>query len=477
MATAPLPLTPSPYIEFLRSLETLPEGTPDSETLDVLAWTMLGEAANQGDDGLAAIANVIQNRAGSGDYPADLKRVALQKKQFSTWNKGEGGNNPKARYPKSSEEFQNARRIAADVVSGRRPDITGGATHYWSPKGMTAMGYAETPYWAEGEKSKWGTLELGDHVFLPKKPVPPNDIPNGKGTQNAPLPLDKPKAVRLAQAMNDVLGPRPLPAPRPLAANNPLEQRASLAPATVVRTVAIDPTTGFPPKSRDVTPTPRIGSVKTETRYAPGAGKGASASLDYAAPLPKPPVEGLIKLRPGRDMREESWGVGGANQAGTTRMAAARPSIVADMYEQMGVEDPLGKPLRLDRYNSADVLEELDFDALKRDYMRAKIAPKRQGNAAFPVGHGAPRAQPRAAVPLPRPRPQIAAPAKRTPISILVAGGNRAPMVGPPPSQGAAMVVNPGTSTGQTLESMGFSPGAAVPAATIRNLESRGYFN
>lgn len=49
--------------------------------------------------------------------------------------------------------------------------------------------------------------------------------------------------------------------------------------------------------------------------------------------------------------------------------------------------------------------------------------------------------------------------------------------IGTSPSQGQAMTVDPNTSTGSTLSSMGFSSGALVPAATIRNLESRGYFN
>lgn len=36
-------------------------------------------------------------------------------------------------------------------------------------------------------------------------------------------------------------------------------------------------------------------------------------------------------------------------------------------------------------------------------------------------------------------------------------------------------IVDPSTSRGSTLESMGFSSGGAVPAATVRNLEARGY--
>ena len=61
-------------------------------------------------------------------FPADVQRVALQKKQFSAWNStAQGGNDPKGTYPKSSKEFQQARTIAADVVSGRSKDPTGGA--------------------------------------------------------------------------------------------------------------------------------------------------------------------------------------------------------------------------------------------------------------------------------------------------------------------------------------------------------------
>lgn len=55
--------------------------------------------------------------------------------------------------------------------------------------------------------------------------------------------------------------------------------------------------------------------------------------------------------------------------------------------------------------------------------------------------------------------------------------GSGSSSIGTSPSQGQAMTVDPNTSTGSTLSSMGFSSGALVPAATIRNLESRGYFN
>lgn len=228
--------TPTALDEFKDNLEQLPAGTPDAETLDILAWTILGEAANQGPDGMAAIAHVIKNRAASGDYPSDLKAVALQDKQFSTWNKGQGGNDPKGTYSKTSPEFQEALRIAADVVSGRHQDNTQGATNYWSPSGMRAMGLPETPYWAASETGSAGQRVIGDHIFLAKTPAVP------------PTPADKPQSIRTLQAVNDVLSPRqPLPAPAPLDPNNPLGRPSELT-TRIVKTAAIDPLTGMPPK-------------------------------------------------------------------------------------------------------------------------------------------------------------------------------------------------------------------------------------
>lgn len=57
-------------------------------------------------------------------------------------------------------------------------------------------------------------------------------------------------------------------------------------------------------------------------------------------------------------------------------------------------------------------------------------------------------------------------------LAAMLGGGSA---YGSAPSQGRAMIVDPSTSAGSTLESMGFSSGGAVPAATIRNLSERGY--
>lgn len=513
MATAPIPLTPSPYVEFIRSLEQLPEGTPDSETLDILAWTMLGEAANQGDEGLAAIANVIQNRAASGIYPTDLKKVALQNKQFSTWNKGQGGNAPKSRYPKDSEAFQNARAIAADVVSGRRPDITGGATHYWSPKGMKAMGYAETPYWAEGEKSKWGTLELGDHVFLPKKPVPPANIPNSpmQGA-SAPQPMDKPKSVRLAQALNGVFAPPSLPAPRPLNPNNPLEQRTGLAPATVVKTVAIDPRTGFPPQAPATTSPRNMAMMDPLQAYAESgyvAKPRFVASMSAAKPASMPTVQpgmlgrGQPTALPPATPTVQAGMYGRGQPAAPAApalpygMKALGPSPAGGVNLAAGMVPTLGQASN-NRYtasmrfaspnagqgsNIIDLPYDTMSDVAGQNTANSAGKPVRFANGKVYTPSNAPVSGVRAPMQPVTNRPAPQRPGGLfgaifgggNPISITVPGGGSS-SIGKSPSQGQAMTVDPNTSSGSTLSSMGFSPGALVPAATIRGLESRGYF-
>lgn len=239
---------------FIAGLLELPEGTPSDKALDILAWTLLGEAAGEGKEGMAAVAHVIKNRAESGLYPADVQRVALQPKQFSTWNAGQGGNDPQSRFSKHSAEFQEARRIAADVVAGRHQDPTGGAIYYWSPAGMKAMGKID-PSWADDVTGPAGRVKIGGHVFVAEHPVNPT----------APTPMDKPKRVAMIQAVNDVLANRPLPAPAPLDPNNPLRTAAPLA-------AGAKPLVG------------RVGDFSTETRFAPGAGKGASGEVTYQAP-------------------------------------------------------------------------------------------------------------------------------------------------------------------------------------------------
>lgn len=136
---------------------------------DILARTALGEARGQGEDGMADVVQVILNRAKSGRFPSDPAQVALQNKQFSTWNKGEGGNNPQQFKP-SSKAYQTAAQVVDLVAAGLTPDMTGGALDYHASN--------ISPYWADSKRTPYGTIQRNGHTFYAQHPVPPADVPS-----------------------------------------------------------------------------------------------------------------------------------------------------------------------------------------------------------------------------------------------------------------------------------------------------------
>lgn len=133
---------------------------------EILAYTLLGEASGEGRAGMAAVMNVIKNRAESGRYSDNPAAVALQKNargihQFSTWNTKENdGNQPISRYRKSSKEFKEALDIVEKVMAGEIPDETGGATHFVTK----ALFDADKPGWWDAEAPA-GEKQIGNHVF------------------------------------------------------------------------------------------------------------------------------------------------------------------------------------------------------------------------------------------------------------------------------------------------------------------------
>jgi hypothetical protein len=142
-----------------------PPGLVYSEAdIDAVVRTMLGEAANQGDDGLAAVANVLVNRYERGNYGGSLYDVAHAPKQFSAWNNKSIGGNNLVNTPADSKAYQKARAIAEQVLNGQRDDITGGAVNYFAPAGMTGkLGTKKgEPDWA-GKMSY--TTSIGGHKF------------------------------------------------------------------------------------------------------------------------------------------------------------------------------------------------------------------------------------------------------------------------------------------------------------------------
>lgn len=116
-----------------------------SEIIDILARTAWAEARSHGLDGMAAVLNVIQNRA---DRPAwwgrTLVEVCKARLQFSCWNANIAATNRIHTVDKTDPHFRDALGLAELLVEGKLRDRTGGADHYHAD-------YV-SPSWARGKR-------------------------------------------------------------------------------------------------------------------------------------------------------------------------------------------------------------------------------------------------------------------------------------------------------------------------------------
>jgi spore germination cell wall hydrolase CwlJ-like protein len=140
--------------------------TATDKDRDILALTLWGEARGESLVGQIAVAWTIRNRVCDGKVKSwwgeGYAGVCQKPYQFSCWNKSD----PNFAYLSGAKqipfrEFAQTRIAADQVIDGKVPDPTGGATHYYA----TTMPAA--PAWAVKAKQ---TLKLGRHVFF--KDVP-----------------------------------------------------------------------------------------------------------------------------------------------------------------------------------------------------------------------------------------------------------------------------------------------------------------
>lgn len=139
------------------------------EDRDILIRTVIGEGAGEDAKGQAAIAHVIFNRLNSGKFGNTVSKVALQPAQFSAWNAitggagGRGGNELVRKHGTDSPLYKAVGTVVDGVINGKSLDPTGGATHYFSPKGMSNN---QPPIWWNEERAKGGgSITIGNHVF------------------------------------------------------------------------------------------------------------------------------------------------------------------------------------------------------------------------------------------------------------------------------------------------------------------------
>lgn len=137
--------------------------------------TLIGEAGNQGEYGMAAVAHNFRNRVVDSRYPKSIAGVVRQPGQYSVWNNGkEGRTNSLMSIGTESATYQKAAKVFDAVMSGRHIDPTGGALFYHSPAGMKAYAASgvqvsnSTLARTRGAESDANSIRIGGHVFYGK---------------------------------------------------------------------------------------------------------------------------------------------------------------------------------------------------------------------------------------------------------------------------------------------------------------------
>lgn len=153
----------------------------DPRDRDLIARTIIGEAANQPFTGQQAVANVILNRLRSGRFGGSVADVVTAPYQFEPWQTRRG--ELEAIRP-DSPAYARATQAIDAALSG---DVTGGATHFLEPNIVRQRGTYKNPNglpdWAQGP-----SVPIGNHLFF---------APNGQLVAPA-KPTEPPAAAPMA---------------------------------------------------------------------------------------------------------------------------------------------------------------------------------------------------------------------------------------------------------------------------------------
>jgi spore germination cell wall hydrolase CwlJ-like protein len=129
----------------------------DPKERDYLIRTIAFEAADESDEGKAAVAHVILNRKRSGRWGDDITDVVTRPWQFEPWMTRR---TEMERLSFDDRRYQDAARIADAVLTGQMSDPTAGATHFLNPTVVRQRRGGSLPSWARGEGQP-----IGRHTF------------------------------------------------------------------------------------------------------------------------------------------------------------------------------------------------------------------------------------------------------------------------------------------------------------------------
>jgi hypothetical protein len=292
---------------------------------DRIIDVLIGEAADQGAEGMAAVAHVIANRA--REAGKSLYDIISAPKQFTAFSDpGPGA----AKSMQDPSVRQTAEQVLEAVMGGQMPDPTGGATHYWAPRGMPG---GKDPYWASA-LDDFGRVKIGDHVFLPggaskpaAPPMPPHPFPRADmvTARREGIPRPRPAGdAQIARTFASLPSPPPMPVTFPNMAPPPSFGKVSFgAGSTTLEPQTLQP---LPPEGvvqgRDVTPPETVGRAGIESPFTRGSVASFPASSTAFAPyagMAAPP--GIMRTN---------------GLAGTVQMPpGVRPAILDELFAQM----------------------------------------------------------------------------------------------------------------------------------------------
>ena len=136
------------------------------DDVELLARPIYGEARDQGEDGMAAVGNVVINRLNKKSWYGDtIEEIIKLPEQFSVFNaetKPESysmDDNYKATISATTDDpyFVQSMEIARGLLDGRIKDNTEGATHYFNPD-------KADPYWKDSPNMT-SIKKIGNHSF------------------------------------------------------------------------------------------------------------------------------------------------------------------------------------------------------------------------------------------------------------------------------------------------------------------------